>query len=95
MLSKELLELFRAQSAEVFVDSVGDDVYSWAVELAAFARGSGLAQVWAVRGVCAGGCVRGRTCMCTGSWRVVVVGVLESSSDLVCLGSWCEAVQIL
>jgi len=43
MLSRELLDIFRQQSLEVFVDSAGDDVYAWAVELCAFAPGSGLA----------------------------------------------------
>lgn len=45
MLSKELLDLFKQQSMEMFVDSEGDDVFQWGVELSSFAEGSGLAQV--------------------------------------------------
>lgn len=36
MLSKELLHILRQQSFDMFVDSVGDDVYSWSVELGSF-----------------------------------------------------------
>lgn len=43
MLSRELLDMYRAQTLDMFVDSAGDDVYSWGVEVASFAPGSGLA----------------------------------------------------
>ncbi len=42
MLSKELLDLIKKQSLDMFVDSVGDDVYTWAVELASFDPDSAL-----------------------------------------------------
>jgi len=34
-----------AQSMEMFVDSEGNDVFHWGVELSGFADGSGLGQV--------------------------------------------------
>jgi len=44
MLSRELLALFRQQSFDMFVDSVGDDVYHWSVELASFRPDSRVAK---------------------------------------------------
>ncbi|GAX75755.1 hypothetical protein CEUSTIGMA_g3198.t1 [Chlamydomonas eustigma] len=44
MLSKELLDLFKRQSLDMYVDSVGDDVYTWNVELASFNPESKLQQ---------------------------------------------------
>lgn len=46
------------QSLEMFVDSEGDDVFQWGVELSSFAPDSGLAQVRGCCGVAGGGCNR-------------------------------------
>lgn len=45
MLSKELLDILRRRSYDMIVDSVGDDVYCWSVELASFDADSDIAKV--------------------------------------------------
>ncbi|KAG1660587.1 hypothetical protein FOA52_003018 [Chlamydomonas sp. UWO 241] len=44
MLSKELLHIFKQQNFDMIVDSCGDDVYAWSVELAAFDPKGALAK---------------------------------------------------
>ncbi|MEW5298580.1 MAG: hypothetical protein WDW36_001686 [Sanguina aurantia] len=50
MLSRELVDIYKRQSYEMFVDALDDDVYRWVVELSSFDSKSPLAAVSA-RGV--------------------------------------------
>lgn len=45
MLSRELLDFYRSRSTDYAVDTVGDDVYHWVVDLGSFDPASDLAKV--------------------------------------------------
>ena len=45
MLSRELTDMLKQRSFDLFVDTLGDDVYSWSVELASFDPKSALYKV--------------------------------------------------
>ena len=44
MLSKDILSIIRQQRFDLFVDSIGDDVYAWSVEMCQFDPASPLAK---------------------------------------------------
>lgn len=45
MLSRELLDFMRARHVDCSVETGGDDVYHWIVDLGSFTDGSALARV--------------------------------------------------
>ncbi len=79
MLSREVLDVFRQQDPTMYVDTHGDDVYTWNVWIGGFRADSPLARV--SRGL--------SCCRVVSMGKRMMVSMQPKQADLLCLASCC------